>query len=268
MNASEKIEVHITDTGYLINPKSKSFSYQIPFGGIVKEALEKYYNQRKEDYIKSLGKSDQLRAALNQINGSSIKKILDQSIRKLPLLMSDREQFINSFSSADTLFPNKIEVLNVWDSATKKIVQVFYITKHDDLLLYDIVKVIEAGIYIRPCDFCGEYFIQKLKQEKYCPAHHQAGQKKTRRMNFEADRCRKLGKKIYDRLKNRYDKQGDVALSIRYQQELYAYRDEWEKLRDQYYAGLISEDQFYSWLDSQDKKTRIYKKSQPEGNEI
>lgn len=162
MNPSEKIEVHITDTGYLMNPKIQYFSYEIPFGGIVKEALEKYYNQQTKDYIKSLGKPEQLKAALKQSGGRISKKILNQSIGMLPLLMSDREQFISSFSSADTLFPNRVEVLNIWDKSTKRIVQVFYITGHEDLLLYDIGQVIERGIYIRPCAYCGRYFIQKV----------------------------------------------------------------------------------------------------------
>lgn len=270
MDIQNKIHIRITGDGYLINPDYPIAHQKLPFGEIVRRNMSAYHERQSKVPLERLADVGQssvsdkiaiLKRATNLAKTGGIRARIDEAIKYLPLLMENRAEFLRVFSpNLSTLFSNPIEVKNIWNTAEKKIVQELYVLDLDDLLLYDIGKVIEYNIYIFPCAYCGEYFIRKRKQERYCSAHRKIGQEETRKKNFEADRCRKLGKKIYDRLKNRYDKQRDATLSARYQQELYAYRDEWEELRDKYNAGLISEKQFYNWLNDQEAKTMIYEK--------
>lgn len=261
MSNEEKIKVLITSSGYMIHPDISWLCREEPFGFIVHQALEKYHNNETHT-VPATRKTDILTQMSTKIYGSSFKATVDPRIRSLPLLMSDRDQFVASFTTGlDSFFSNNIEVHNTWNPQKRTVCQELYVQSEEDLLLYDIGKVIERGIYFRSCAFCGKWFLRKRKQEKYCLDHRIEGQKKTREQNFKANRCSRLKKKICDRLKNRVNG-GQVAArsSILEKTDLDKFLAVLYEQEDKYKQGHITEQDFYEWLVEQDEINRIYKK--------
>lgn len=250
--ASNKQAFELTKNGYRkFFGEDKELIY---YGAIVCQALNKWFGlPETPHYLKNA--PDKLKkqfAALHTAVASAYNKnpilveLKDRRLMNLKKIVTDRDNYALEYGSLTAQFNSeRIEVQLFWDGERKQVAQRIYTDNIDDLLLYDIGKVLELGIVIRQCSVCGRYFVVGKGGRKYCSEHGSKGANKARYNNRQNDRCKYLYCKIYNRLwAAPYD-------------GFDAFKDEYNKLLALESAGEITEDEKYTALQELDKKYRL-----------
>ena len=246
----EKILVQFQSEGYVINPNHSELSKSICYGGIVIEVLNKYYGNTVKSDNKDIAKIQELQNILSRSAISSVTSLFDPWLGNLPLIASDRERFAKQLSDKRShilVSPRTVTIEYYWDKARQTIGQQAYIEKIDDLLVYDICKVLETNMPIKQC-YCGRYFIASRTSMKYCQEHRIEGQRITRQENLKNNRCRKKHKQIKDRL---------YQSDSRRKTDIGAYNQyllEYDLAFEQYRSGEMTEPEFYEFLCEMDRK--------------
>lgn len=227
------------------------------YGAIVCRALNKWFGlPESPQYLKD-GPSKLKRQleALHKILTSSYNRypalveLKDYRLKNLKKIVTDRDNYILEYNRLTAQFNSKvIEVQLFWDSERRQVAQRMYTDDIDDLLLYDIGKVLELGIVIRQCSVCGRYFVVGKGGRKYCSEHGKEGANKARYNNRKEDRCKYLYYKICNRLR--------VAPYAGFD----AFNAEYNQLLASESSGEITEDEKYAALQELDKKYRQRKK--------
>lgn len=247
----EKILVQFQSEGYVINPNHPELSKSICYGGIVVEILNKYYGNTVKSDNMGIAKIQELQ---NMLSRSTINftSLVDPWLGNLPLIASDRARFVKQISDKRKqiiISPRTVEIEYYWDKDRQAIGQQAYVEKIDDLLAYDICKVLESNMVIKQC-YCERYFIAGRKSMKYCQEHRAEGQRITRQENLKNDRCRKKHKQIKDRL-YQPDSRRKTDIGVRNQ-----YLKEYDLALEQYESGGMTEPDFYEFLCEMDRKYR------------
>ena len=207
--APDKKAFELTKNGYLMS--YKGYTDSMYYGYIVCHALNKWYGMPETpQYLKDApSKSKKLHEAIHKAVTSSYNKfpalveLKDPRLKNLRKIVTDRDSYILEYGRLTAQFSSKvIEVQLFWDGERKQVIQRMYTDDIDDLLLYDIAKVLERGIVIRQCPYneCGRYFVVGKGGRKYCSEHGKAGANQTRYRNRRDDECKTLYYKIYNRL--------------------------------------------------------------------
>ena len=80
----------------------------------------------------------------------ALVELKDRRLTNLRKIVTDRDNYALEYNRLTAQFDsNVIEIQLFWDGERKQAVQRIYTNKIDDLLLYDIAKVLELGIVIR-----------------------------------------------------------------------------------------------------------------------
>lgn len=254
----EQMLIYFLEDGYLQNPNIPPFAEKIPYGGIVCKVLNKYYGNPE---IRSTNKRMvALESAMNKITATTGKyaALFDVWVSDLRLIVSDRGKYMEGLHKGGKrigLTPKNVTINYYWDNEKQAIDQQAYIHDLEDLLVYDIGKVLDRNININQC-YCGRYFMGR-KGMKYCQEHRNEGTKNARKENLQKYRCRKLHKKINDRLL-RSDSYHFGKYDPRSRQP--KYYAEYEPLKYSYAHGEISEPEFYAALCELSEKYSVRQK--------
>lgn len=253
----DKIEIRLTDTGYTKSANRYMQQESIPYGCVVCRVLNKLYgNPQIPEFfspdIKS--KLESLRRITASIKSNNMRTRLDYAFGKtLRKIVDDRKNYRVEYDKTTALFDGTVEIKYIWNSTSGHIEQVLYVDSMNDLIMYDIGKVLERDIKINQCG-CGRYFIPGRTSEKYCSEHRKEFARKTSRENLKNNRCASLHKEIYDRL-NKYCKahSTDKAAANR----LNDYLSKQTELKREYKVGEITENQYFAALQELDKMYRL-----------
>lgn len=253
----DRIEIRLTDTGYIKSANRYMPQESMPYGFVVCRVLNKLYgNPELPEFFSS--KTRRQIEALNRvtasIRSSKLRIDLDYAFgRTLRKIVDDRKNYRVEYDKTEALFGGSVEIKYIWNGTSGHIEQVLYVDSVNDLIMYDIGKVLERDIKINRCD-CGRYFIPGRTSEKYCSEHRKEFARKTSRENLKNNRCAYLHKEIYDRL-NKYCKvhSTDKAAANR----LNDYLSKQTELKREYRAGEITENQYFAALQELDKMYRL-----------
>ena len=158
----------------------------------------------------------------------------------VPLLNGER---VPDNISAKDISPKNLEVVEMYE-----------INNIDDLIRFELLKMVSGGVLVKKCANCGQYFAPVGRIDTaYCNRVYK---------NSENQRtCAEIGSmlKYKDKIKgdpiytayNKVYKRNNsrVRNKIMSQSDFLSWSEESRKLRDDCYAGKISLDEYKAWLD-------------------
>jgi hypothetical protein len=132
-----------------------------------------------------------------------------------------------------------------------EVVEMYEIDGIDDLIRFELLKMVSSGVLVKRCENCGYYFVPTGRIDTvYC-----------NRVYKDSDRtCAEIGsiKKYKDKVKddpvytayNKAYKRNNSRVRNRKmtQGEFYEWAEEARRLRDECYAGRLSLEEFRVWL--------------------
>lgn len=194
------------------------------YGAIVCHTINKWfglpetsqYLKDAPDRIKKLKEAMQRATASAHCKYPYMLELKDPRLKNILKLVTDRDNYALEYGSLTAHFDSTaIEVRLYWDSAKKQVKQRLYVDDVDDLLLYDIGKVLELGIVIRQCPVCGRYFVVGKGGRKYCSEHSKEGANKARYKNRIADERKAIHQRVCNRIRAAKYGYGDVNDTIK-----------------------------------------------------
>lgn len=244
--APDKKAFELAKNGYLMS--YGGHTDLVYYGYIVCHALNKWFGlPETPQYLKGASsQSKKLREAIHKIATSTYNKfpalaeLKDPRLRNLKKIVTDRDNYTLEYSRLTAQFNHNIfEVQLFWDGERKQVIQRMYTNDIDDLLLYDIAKVLERGIIIRQCpyDGCGHYFVVGKGGRKYCSEHKEAGANQTRYRNRRDDECKNLHQTVCNRIRGAKYGYGDVNETVK------RFNNEYNAIIMSWYAGELTEEE-------------------------
>lgn len=196
----------------------------IYYGAIVCHAINKWFGLPETPQhlknapvrLKKLMEAWQRAAAPAHCRYPYILELKDRRLKNILKLVTDRDSYALEYGSLTAQFNSEvIEVQLYWDSKRKQVKQRMYVDDMDDLLLYDIGKVLELEIVIRKCPVCGRYFVVGKGGRKYCSEHSKEGANKARYRNRIADERKAIHQRVCNRIRAAKYGYGDVNATIK-----------------------------------------------------
>ena len=135
-----------------------------------------------------------------------------------------------------------------------EVVEMYEINHIDDLIRFELLKMVSSGVVVKKCANCGQYFVPVGRIDTaYCNRVYKNSE--TNRTCAEIGSMLKYKEKIKDDpIYTAYNKvykrnNSRVRNRIMSQTDFLSWSEEARKLRDECYAGKISLDDYKVWLD-------------------
>lgn len=140
--------------------------------------------------------------------------------------------------------------------------ELFYLDSLSDLILISLIELFETGKTVNKCKVCGNFFIPKRSDTKYCEGQFPAApsrtcrqeaklQKQTQRMRLsETERQYRSISQMMREKAYRYEQSGDIENSRQALEKLWNFQKEHKKLRAKYKNLEIPEWEYSNWLKS------------------
>ena len=171
--------------------------YEIPFGSLLCERLNKQYDEEHRKYPEWAKPIYEPTGALAELK--KIGRVI-RGDKLFESILTDREQFAQNLHELSVISSNHANVRWYYDVKSGKTVSQCGVSDLEDLLILDCCKVLEHNIHIAQCPIC-KRFICSTRPIKYCERDKARATKDAKRARYKNDEVLRMKKQIYDRLR-------------------------------------------------------------------
>lgn len=134
-----------------------------------------------------------------------------------------------------------------------------YIETVNELIRYELISIIKYGLHFKKCKYCGHYFIPRGRSDiEYCSRIKQGETKPCDQVGaIKRYQAEKSKDEIHVAFQKAYRRMNAKARTKRITQpEFFIWSEQTRKKRDDCQAGVLSFDEFKSWLDEDKRKPK------------